>query len=255
MTDASAGELAGPAGAPERAQLVALLALQDLDLRLQQLRHRRANLPEREPLAKADAARSALRAEQATLAVERSRLAGQRDALDGEATAVGSRIAAIEDRLRSGSAGSFRDQEAMAAEIASLGARRGQLEDRELEVMEELEPVELALAALAARQEALDEERAGAETALARAAAAADAELEGALAERPLLAEAVEPGLRRTYEELAGRLGGVAVARVAHGTCEGCRLSLSAAELDQLRHGGSGRLRCEQCGRILVSLA
>lgn len=255
MTDASARDLAGTAGTPERAQLEALLALQDLDVRLQQLRHRRANLPEREPLAKADAARSALRAEHDTLEAERARLAGQRDALDGEAAAVGSRIAAIEDRLRSGAAGSFRDQEAMAAEITSLATRRRELEDRELEVMEELEPVELAVAALAARRQALEEERAAAEAAFSRAAAGADAELEAALAERGPLAEAVEPGLRRTYEDLAARLGGVAVARVVHGTCDGCRLSLSATELDQLRHGGSGRLRCEQCGRILVSLA
>lgn len=244
----------GPGAAPDRAQLEALLALQDVDVRVQQLRHRRAHLPEGEPVAKADAALAALQAEHDTLEAERSRLAGQRDAFDGEVAAVGGRIAAIEARLRSGSAGSFRDQEAMAAEIASLTGRRGELEDEELAVMEELEPVELALAALAARRAALEDERKAAVAALDAAATAADVELAAALGERPPLADALEPGLRRTYEDLAARLGGVAVARVVHGTCDGCRLSLSATELDQLRHGGSGRLRCEQCGRILVTL-
>jgi hypothetical protein len=239
---------------PDQAQLAARLALQDLDLRLQRLRHRRANLPERATLQKVEAALAALQAEHDTLEAERSRLAAQRDALEGDAGAAGARIATIEDRLRSGAVGSFRDQEAMATEIASLGARRGELEDRELEVMEELEPVERALAALGARHAVLEDERAVAAAAHDRAVGAADAELAAALAERPPLADAVEPGLLRTYEDLAARLGGVAVARVLHGTCDGCRLSLSATELDQLRHGGSGRLRCEQCGRILVSL-
>lgn len=254
MSEAPARGADGAAAAPDRGQLEAMLALQDLDVRLQQLRHRRDHLPEQEAVTKVDAALSALRAEHDTLEAERLRLAGERDAFDGEAAAAGARIAAIEARLRSGAAGSFRDQEAMAAEIASLNGRRRELEDHELEVMEQLEPVELALAALSARRSALDAERAAAEAEFSRAAAATDAELAAAEAERPPLADALEPGLRRTYESLAARLGGVAVARVVHGTCGGCRLSLSATELDQLRHGGSGRLRCEQCGRILVAL-
>ena len=254
MSEAPARGNDGTASTPDRGQLEAVLALQDLDVRLQQLRHRRDHLPEREAVAKVDADLSALRAEHAALEAERARLAGERDAFDGEAAAAGARVAAIEARLRSGAAGSFRDQEAMAAEIASLSRRRRELEDHELEVMEQLEPIELAFAALSARRSALDADREAAVAALSSAATAVAAELASAEAERPPLADALEADLRRTYDALAARLGGVAVARVVHGTCEGCRLSLSAAELDQLRHGGSGRLRCEQCGRILVAL-
>lgn len=233
-------------------QLEALLALQDLDVRIQQLRHRRAHLPEREAVARADAALAAAQAEHDTFELERSRLAGQRDALDQEAGALGSRIEVIEARLRSGAAGSFRDQEAMAAEVTSLGRRRNELEDSELSVMEELEPVEAALAAVAGRRASLEEDRRAAAEAYESAAAAADDEVAAAEAARPPLAGEVEPPLLATYDRLAERLGGVAVARVIHGTCDGCRLSLSATELDQLRRGGSGRLHCEQCGRILV---
>jgi predicted nucleic acid-binding Zn-ribbon protein len=240
-------------GAPDRRQLEALLELQDLDIRIEQLRHRRANLPEREKLAAVDAALGALWAEREALSAERARLVAQRDGFEKEAFAATARIEAIEARLES-AATSFRDQEAMAAEVASLRRRRDEIEDRQLGAMEELEPIELALSALDARRAGLEEERREAQEAFSRAIEAADAAIKAALEERGVLAEAVEPQLRATYEALARRLGGVAVARVVHGTCEGCRLSLSATELDQLRHGGSGRLRCEQCGRILVAV-
>lgn len=237
----------------DRSDLEALLALQDLDVRLQQLRHRRANLPERQALAAADAALAALQAEHDVLEEDRSRLAGQRDALDDEAGATRSRIAAIEDRLRSAAAGSFRDQEAMATEVAALVRRREEIEDHELSVMEELEPVELALGELAARRRSLAGDRLAASEAYRVSATAAEEELAAAEAARGPVAAGLEPGLLATYERLAERLGGVAVARVVHGTCDGCRLSLSATELDHLRHAGSALAHCEQCGRILVA--
>ena len=62
------------------------------------------------------------------------------------------------------------------------------------------------------------------------------------------------PGeLRTEYERLRARLGGIGVARIIHGTCSGCNLSLSSTELDHIRHGGvTDIFHCEQCGRILA---
>jgi len=235
-----------------RGQLEALLALQDLDVRLQQLRHQRANLAERQALARADEALARLQAEREVLDQDHGRLAAERDVLDSEASALSDRILAIEDRLRSGATGSYRDQEAMSAEIASLARHRSEIEDRELSVMEQLEPLEAARAELAARHAALEADRQAGLDAYRLAAAAADDELAAAAAGRPALVDAVEPALLDTYLKLAGRLEGVAVARVLHGTCGGCRLSLSATELDRLRHDTAHLVYCEQCGRILV---
>ncbi|MFC1866461.1 C4-type zinc ribbon domain-containing protein [Chloroflexota bacterium] len=45
------------------------------------------------------------------------------------------------------------------------------------------------------------------------------------------------------------RQKGLAVARVEQGTCRGCRISLSTAELQRAK--GSRLVMCSNCGRIL----
>ena len=55
------------------------------------------------------------------------------------------------------------------------------------------------------------------------------------------------------YEELRARKDGVGVAELQGRTCAGCRLELTAIELEQVREDvAEGLARCEQCGRILV---
>src|SRR2546423_279049 len=79
------------------------------------------------------------------------------------------------------------------------------------------------------------------------------AELAGERAKRPADEAAVPEALRSTYEQLRKRLGGVGAARLQHGSCSGCHLTLSATELDQLKRQPEDALvYCEQCGRILV---
>jgi predicted nucleic acid-binding Zn-ribbon protein len=72
-------------------------------------------------------------------------------------------------------------------------------------------------------------------------------------ARRQEAAGPIAPELLATYERLRARLGGVGVARVVGNHCDGCHLTLSATELDQLRHLPEGEIpTCEQCSRILV---
>jgi uncharacterized protein len=48
-------------------------------------------------------------------------------------------------------------------------------------------------------------------------------------------------------------LGGIAVARLVGTNCGGCHLTLSAVELDRIRHEpGDAVVICEECGRLLV---
>ena len=82
----------------------------------------------------------------------------------------------IEQRLRSGRAGSYRDEQAMGEEAASLARQRRELEDQELEVMEALEPLDQELAGLERDAGSTAEELALAREQLAIAEAAIDAE-------------------------------------------------------------------------------
>ena len=55
------------------------------------------------------------------------------------------------------------------------------------------------------------------------------------------------------YERMRARLGGVALARLVQGRCDGCHVALSASEVDRIRREPpDARIECEHCGRLLV---
>lgn len=231
--------------------LTALLALQDEDVRAAQLRHQMRHLHEAAELAELEGRIARLDVELAGVSAQREELAGRRDALEHEAEEVGRRIETIEQRAAA--SGSFRDQEAMASEIESLRRRRRQLEDDELEAMEAIEPVESDLARLEASRHQLVREADGCRKRMSEAAGVVQHELDVLQHRRGALAAAVPDALRAEYERLATRLGGVAVARLVHGMCDGCRLQLPATEIDRIRHAPAGTIfHCDQCGRIVV---
>ena len=246
----SAAESATSSQAP---QLSLLLQLQEQDLGLDRLAYRRRELAERAAVSEL----SARLAEQTARVIEareqRDKLAAQQLTFDARSEAVGQRIAAIEQRLRSGRAGSYRDEQAMGEEAASLSRQRREIEDQELEVMEALEPLDQELSALEESAAAGIEELALAREQLGLAEAAIDEEAASTRAARDELATRVAPELAASYERLKAKLGGVGAARLVGGACSGCHLQLPAGELDRLRHAAPDSIvYCEQCGRILV---
>jgi len=60
----------------------------------------------------------------------------------------------------------------------------------------------------------------------------------------------IDAGTMHIYKRLKQQRGS-AVARVVQGTCEGCRLSLSSAQLQRSR--SADMEKCANCGRILFS--
>lgn len=230
-----------------------LLTVQDLDLSLDQLRHRRAHLPERQELAGLDGEAKGMEADLARLDAQRAELAERRDRAETELAATEKRSAAIGKRLYGGEVSATRDLQAMSAELDMLKARASALEDAALEVLEALEPLDARADDLRGALERLagDKERAAAR--LAEAERATDAEISDVESRRQEAAALVPAPLLATYERLRGRLGGVGVARLVGNHCDGCHLTLSAAELDRVRHLAEGEVyTCEQCSRILV---
>jgi predicted nucleic acid-binding Zn-ribbon protein len=141
----------------------------------------------------------------------------------------------------------------MTHELEGLAKRQHDIEDVELELMEEAEPLDQQLAALAAEQAELQPALASARVALASVEAAIDEQLATVEAERATAAAAVTPGLLTRYERLRAKLGGVAVAHLDGGRCTGCSLVLSRLELERLRAAPEDEIvECEQCGRLLV---
>ncbi len=230
-----------------------LLALQDLDLRIHQLRHRRANLPELAAIEANAAEQAALVAARAEVAAAHKELVRRQHLLEDEIAQVTSRAAAHEANLYSGSVTNPRELQAMQDDIDSLHRRQRTLEDQDLEIMEELEPLAAQLADMDAAGQSLVVAASALQSALDQAASEIDAELIEVTATRSDAAAGIDDGAVAEYEQLRVQLGGIAIARLVGNACGGCHLSLPAVELDRIRRlDPDTQVVCEECGRILV---
>lgn len=230
-----------------------LLGVQEVDLSLQQLRHRRATLPEIAALEANAAAQSGATAERAVTEEAHRDLVRRQHVLEDEIAVVRRRADEHEATYYSGSVTSPRELVALQDDIEALRRRQRSLEDDDLELMEAIEPLVGELEAHDARLAALAAERVGLEAALAEAAAGIDAELAEAEERRAALAADVDPEALADYDRLRSQQGGIAIARLEGGTCGGCHLQLSAVEVDRIRRvDPAERVLCEECGRLLA---
>jgi predicted nucleic acid-binding Zn-ribbon protein len=228
-----------------------LLVLQRHDTAADQLRHRRATLPERALVSGLEGELRRLGGELSTAGTERDALGARQERLEAEVAAGEEKRRTLERRLSSTSVP--REAQAMSDEIDGIKARQSALEDDLLEIMEALEPLDARIATGAAERVDLDERLVTARTALVDAEAAVDAALAGETTERAEAAAAVPAPLLARYERLRSRLGGVAVATLDGPRCTGCNLTLPRSELEQVRAAAPDVIvECEQCGRILV---
>jgi predicted nucleic acid-binding Zn-ribbon protein len=234
-------------------ELTDLLGLQDLDTAADQLTHRRQHLPERSELAALEAQMAALGEELAGVEAGLADITARQTRAEAELSATEERSAAVNRRLYGGAVSASRELQAMAAELEQLKHRASDLEDVVLGLLEEREPLEARAAELARRLDELAGQRSEVAARLAGAEAVVDAELSELADRRRQAAGAVSETLMATYDRLRRRLGGVAVARLAGNRCDGCHLTLSAVELERVRHLAEGEVyTCEQCSRIIV---
>jgi predicted nucleic acid-binding Zn-ribbon protein len=234
-------------------ELEAVLRVQDLDTALDQHRHRRATLPEREALAASDRQLQALAQVASEVSARRDEVAARQDRLEGELNSTRARITDINRRLYGGMVSATRELTAMAAEVEHLESRSSGLEDQVIEVMEQREPLDDEVLDLDRRRQLALEERAGITAQLVASESALDGEIGALVEQRAGAASAVAPDLLKTYEDLRDQLDGVGAARLAGSSCTGCHLTLPATELDRIRRSPAEAVFfCDQCGRILV---
>jgi len=229
-----------------------LLEVQALDTTLDQLAHRAANLPARAQLAEIEERLAALRRDVAVVEEEQAGLVAQQTKLEDEIASIESKIASADRQLYAGGS-DVKELQALQEEIASLKRRVSSLEDTELELLEQLEPVEARLGELAAARAQLDADAIAATAAIAEGEAEVDRERADVLARREALVAGIDATAVGEYETVRSRLGGIAVARLEHGSCGACHMKLSAVEHDRILHLAPDEpVRCEDCGRFLV---
>jgi predicted nucleic acid-binding Zn-ribbon protein len=231
--------------------LAALLALQDHDTSIDQARHRRAHLPEATTVRELTQGLAALTARRAALAAQQEELGGRQAALDVDITASRSKQAELAKRLAATSVP--REAQTFQHELDTARQRQHDLEDGELELMEALEPIDTEAASLDERITVTEAELAGAREALVAREAEVDAELAELTTARAPLAGVIDADTLAAYDTKRAKLGGIAVARLVHGTCSGCNIQLSSSEIQQMHHlPPEEPAECESCGRMLL---
>jgi uncharacterized protein len=232
---------------------LALLGLQELDSRADQLRHQRETLPELAEIASLTTSRGELdgRRRDAQIAVDD--LTAEQAKVDADVEQVKSRRVRDQDRMDQGLITSPKDLERMQGELESLQRRITTLEDEELEVMARLEDAQRDLDSLTEQVTAADERLAELGEARDTRTEELDDHLKKVAEERGPAAAAIPGDLMALYDRLRGSKGGVAVGALRARECSGCRLALDASELASIRAAAPDEvIRHEECQRILV---
>ena len=237
--------------APEDQAL--LLDLQALDIKLGQLAHRVAKLPETAAVAELASRRDGVQAAvlQQTGAWEDARTELKRTEADVQV--VETRMARDRDRLQTTS--SQKDIQALEQELEALAKRRGDLEDIELEVMQTVEDRAEELEASRAELAALDTAIAAAETARDGALGVIADERVRAEADRGTVAAKVPPELLALYEKQRARYG-VGASHLERGMSSATGVMLGASDLNRVRAAAPDDVLVEEeSGAILVRTA
>ncbi len=229
-----------------------LLEIQEHDTGRDRLRHRHATLSERDDYKTAQAVLDAIEVERSGIDEQRAAVARDEARLDDEATTVRNHAADVELKLYSGATNSPKELQALQADLNQLKTRQRGIEDRELEVMEQREILDTAIAAVEARLAAQRAETERSATALAAREHEIEAELAAEAVARAALAARVAPDLLATYERCREHAGGIGAARLIGRACHGCHLDIPAVEADRIRRSDGVIAHCDNCGAILV---
>ena len=234
-------------------ELEALLLVQERDITLDQLRHRRDAMPERAELTARAAELGRTVAERDAVGERHRVVHAEERRIDDEAQVVGERAEEVNKRLYSGTISSPRELQAMQADIDMLLRRRSDLEDEELEVMEKREALDGELATLDAAIAALQETVARLRATIAGTEKELDDEIAREAEARADLAKPIAESLLREYERRRAQNRGAGAARLVGTTCQACHLTIPSTEAEQIRRAaGSVVSYCDNCAAILV---
>jgi predicted nucleic acid-binding Zn-ribbon protein len=227
--------------------------VQELDSRLDALRHQLATIPEAVQLADLATRRAEVDGAVRDLRVEVDDLTAEQKRADADVEQVKARRVRDQGMVDAGSITDPKALQRMLGELESLQRRISDLEDVEIEVMERLETAQTGLETRERELVDLDEQMVKLEAARADAAGKLEQALAEASAERATTVSGVPADLLALYEKLREQKGGVGAAALRRRECGGCRLTLNPSDLATIAAAPSDEVvRCEECSRILV---
>ena len=188
---------------------------------------------------------------QAELALEQQRLGELRErqhSAEWEIDDITSKLTTAEEELYSGRIRNPKELTNLQHEVDGLRIKRAQLEDKALEIMEQVESATASAAAISSELKTVEAEWHNQQQQLSAEMEQLKTILADLKCKQKLLLAGIDPQTVEFYYELKGQKG-QAVAKVQQGLCRGCRISLPTAEAQRARSGNL--VQCSSCGRIL----
>ncbi len=231
----------------------ALRALMEADRWIERVRSQKTHLPE---IAELSAVEVELRGLLKDLHDAETSLAPLKtgfDAVDVESRRLRTRAKDLDDALSSSTASS-RELSAMQGELTHVRALLAESEDREMELLEALEPAESLVASIKQLAQPGVRRRAELLESIAQLQGTLDDELVSLERDRDERARALSSSLLDRYDAAMRRVGTSGAAQVVEGRCDGCRLALSPLDHDRFRaQPPEAFMDCPECGRLLLS--
>lgn len=238
-----------------RSSIESLIPVQELDSKMDGLKSSISNIEQVSGLKDAKAQFNSLRIVHRALKEEFSQLQDRHSQLELQSKSLLVKVRNMKAQESSGAI-SHRDIAMTELEISKLDAQRSSLEDEELEILADLESKEIqlreletSLGELSSKVKELSAENDARVKSLS-------VELDELLKSRSDLIRDVYPELLAMYNTIHSRVGAMPVARIENSTCQGCKVRMSASEIESVKKLLSSEFStpptCEQCGRILL---
>jgi predicted nucleic acid-binding Zn-ribbon protein len=175
-------------------------------------------------------------------------LTHQQRSLEWEIDDFSTKLKSAEKELYSGRIRIPKELSNLQNDIENMKTRRRQLEDKALDIMEQVELARKGIARHRNELEALEAEWQSQQKDLLSELEQLKINLASLQQDRQSLVAGTDRDMVDFYQAVKKKKG-IAVARVNQGTCGGCRISLPVSELQQARTGAL--ITCSSCGRIL----
>jgi uncharacterized protein len=223
-----------------------LITLQEIDLKVQQLKTRLTTIPAEREQIKDRFNEFSSAFNEATEKLEESRT--ERRRLERELEDTQHHHEKYKEDLMK--VRNEKEYTTCLREIDSTKKAASQLETQLLQLMEQIETLEAEVSKYAPqvenRRQAVEEELAACD----RELVSTEQEIERIKLERDRMASSIPKPLFNNYERVARLRNGIALSEILNGSCSACRMKVRPAAFSQVRKGDQ-IIICENCSRIL----
>ena len=234
-------------------QIAQLVGLQELDQRLQHKEQQLEDLHQQVAGLRSEKEQRQQEAEERQQRIDE--LESQQRETDGQLRLEEDKIK--EKRVRLNRVRNEREQLALQREIDLMKEANGQIEEKILRVMEQLDEERQHLADVQTRIDELDAQLAEEAVQVQKQIASLEEEAQADRRQREVIVADLDAGLCARYERIFGNRSALAVVEVRDGTCQGCYMRIPPHMCNQIQSSqmqGSGKIfHCPHpyCGRIV----